>query len=372
MAGALSTPDPRADPPTGAAPTGQVWSRTVAPHAIDAGLRDLWCDVARSGSDVARALMSNLIVYGHTASPASVGDEIAEVARQHPSRIIVVHEHPGASTPEPSTEVRITAFGDTHTRIGVEEIVVTVGSGMASLASLLRRLVLGELPTTIWWAGPDPPRRQAIQDLIPLARQFVYDSFDWAHPVEPCGDLASFIAHGDSGIGLGDLAWRRLEPFKRALIQAVDPAVVSTAIGDIGAVRIHSSAGNLSAGWLLAGWLATRLHWNVSRIPVADPAHATLSFHGAGRDVRVSIDADTGPDELTIEIDADADPGSPALTVSRTSDEIAVRYGLPVPPFRLAVPRLRRADLLATELRSFEVDRNLHDAVTFIGALARL
>ena len=317
--------------------------RVSTPEAIDADLAALWRDVGRSDTQVARAVMSNLIVFRRPTSAAS--DEIAamlgdapveEVAARHPSRVIVLeHCHGDAPLAPSAAAVGIATFGPPTARYGVELILVRSACPEPSLLSILRRFVRGDIPTSIWWTG-DVSAAAPSDALLTVGRQLVYDSRRWRDV--PCGiaAIAPLVRH--HRVDLADLNWRRLAPLRRALAHACGP-LKADAWRDVD-VRVAHAEGEAALAWLCYGWL------RAERLRCSDPVAAKEAGVANEGTSRV---ADNEP-RLTVTI------GDLKAELSPRSVDIV---SADAPPLGLAVARETEADAVAAELRSLAPDRTL-------------
>jgi glucose-6-phosphate dehydrogenase assembly protein OpcA len=318
--------------------------RTSAPEAIDADLAALWRDVGRGETPVARAVMSNLIVF---RSPTSVaGDDMAallsgapveEVAARHPSRVIVLeHCHGGAPRAPSAAAVGILTFGPPTARYGVELIVVRSACPEPSLLSILRRFVRGDIPTSIWWTEDmsDAPPSDA---LLTVGRQLVFDSRRWRDVRRGAEAVAPLVRH--HRVDLADLNWRRLAPLRRALTHARGP-LKSDAWQGVD-VRVSHAADQAALAWLFFGWLRGE------RLRCADPTPMEAS---------APRDDENGP-LLTIAI------GDMHATLTPRGADLVCPDA---PPLGVAAKTESEADAVAAELRSLAPDRALAAALAAI------
>ncbi len=319
----------------------RTW-RDADPDAVEPALAALWRDVGRTAR-VARAVMSNLIILrgcdARNASEvfASADDaDVDAVAARHPSRIIVItHEHGCALRRAPvAARVGITAYGPPQARYGVELVAVRSSCDESSLPSIVRRLVRGDLPTTVW-CRDDLSRRPPLEAIVAEARQLVYDSRKWHDVAGGIRAVSRTIAA--SRIDIADVNWRRLAPVRRALRHAAQ----HLSVGDFtpAAVRISHAADDAALATLLRGWLAARFSWprDPNRpLDLAAPGEALLTLTIGAPDLAARITL--GPDAVTVE-----QHGCPTYVVAATHEPIA--------------------DAVAAELRSVSADSALRDAV---------
>ena len=337
----------------------RMW-RESSPGAVEQDLSALWRELGE-GVGIARATMSNLVVFRcarRGAPPRKTADDIFQglpidaVAARHPCRVIFIdHEAAAAdAVPTISTGVGVVTYGPPHARYGVEQIAVHAACDEASLPSIVRRLVRGELPTSVWWAD-DPSRVSPVNAIIAMGRQLIYDSCKWRDVRRGILALAPFVASADSadartdsrhaargpGVDLADVNWRRLKPMRQALVFAArsERGSMEWVPAD---VRIAHRPGDGALAWLLAGWLASRLRWD-SWPRIVEERHGDMV--------------------LSISIGA----GTAAITASMDRGRVVVSEGA-TPPSVLQVPHEGEADAVAAELHSLTVDICLHDALS--------
>jgi len=332
--------------PTASAAT-RAW-RTSSPGKIEADLSALWAETARD-APVARALMSNLVVYfnqqarDETDFAAAFGEvAIDEVARRHPSRVLVLQHDSnlsGLKTPI-GAAIGILVFGPPNAQVGVEEIAINCTCADESLASIVRALTLGDVPTSIWWAS-DLSRETPLAPLLAMGRQFLYDSRQWSDLQRGIRAMAGVLEQPRVP-DLADLNWRRLKPMRQALTHALGPALRPADIR-LAWVRIKHRPGDATLAWLLCGWLCARLGWC------------------EGGELPVSVEEAARADEL-LWLEGGSGAG-PDLTATMNAHRVLVEYSRAGVPFSVAVPHETDADAIAAELRGLAKDVCLHDSV---------
>jgi glucose-6-phosphate dehydrogenase assembly protein OpcA len=317
--------------------TDRAW-RPSSPERIEADLTALWEDLGRE-APVSRAAMSNLVVF--CLSPA--GEETAldsepqgvpvdAVSSQHPARVILLRHNPNVTAPS-HAQVGVRAFGPADARYGIEHIVVRSSCDEAALPSIVRPLLLGDMPTSIWWTedfSSTPP----LTSLVTMGRQLLYDSRQWRDVRSGVLAVVPFLSD-TFGPDLADVNWRRLTPLRQALVHALEssasPRHQSTSI------RIRHRRGESVLAWLLAGWLQ-----DAFKPPV-------------------SVEEGALPDDGVLSLSFDD-----GLELRLGSRTVAVSDALGPAPFSMSTPQESEAEALAGELRVLT-----HDA-PFHGALAAL
>jgi glucose-6-phosphate dehydrogenase assembly protein OpcA len=348
----------------------RVW-RTSTPDAIEADLSALWREVGERGP-IARAMMSNLVVF-RRARPAARADAgidellgdipVDAVAARHPCRVIVIdHEETASDLRGPaSAGVGIVAFGPPQARYGVEQIAMRSACAAASLPSVIRRLMRGDLPTSLWWAE-DLSHLAPAAPIVAMGRQLVYDSRQWRDIRGSVLALAPYIIACDTAppsahrtmtesqrVDLADVNWRRLMPVRRALVFAAGAS--GAAAWRPRDIQITHRPGDSALAWLLIGWLASRLDWPADAVPRIEEARR-------GDDVLSIV---IGPAVAKGFGAAGGEAGETRATLDRGC--VRVTHGGAAPSV-VGVPREGEADAVAAELHALSHDACLHDALS--------
>jgi glucose-6-phosphate dehydrogenase assembly protein OpcA len=300
--------------------------QTTSPDSLDRDLMALW-DRASASGPVSRAIMSNLIVVRSREAngpPLPVDD----VLRRHPARAILIDYAPGrkgACSPE-SIQVNLLVFVNGADRYAVERIAVKTSCADASLPSLVRRLVQGDVPTSIWWAS-DAARWPVVLPLADEARQLVYDSADWSDVARGAASIAA-LTRRPVKVDLADVNWRRLAPLRQGIREAI--ALEHEGRFDEGfRVRVAHGPGQQAAAWLLAAWLRHADARGTSEIEPTDAdvlISATIEGTGPGRpqmkavwsSSEVRVESGTGRAPLILP----AAPESPGAAVAAELDNL--------------------------------------------------
>lgn len=313
------------------------WAAT-APDRIERDLATLWTEIGRT-DPVTRAVMANLVIVCRAPADRSIDLQadterlpIQDVSRRHPCRVIVLQQAPRGDTGRVlAAGVGVLAFGPSHARYGVEHIAVRSGCTAASLPSLVRSLALGDVPTTVWWMD-DVCDWPPFTELMTMARQVVYDSRTWRDVRAGALAVSAILGRADPP-DLADLNWRRLIPFRRALVATLEAAQLA----GIPALRVRYRAGEAALAWLLIGWLSAR---SVIHLP----------------DDRVDLREDAGGETIAVAV-----PGTP-IAVSMNDVRVTGAHDASA-PLVVTIPRESQADAVAAELRNLHHDVCLHDAV---------
>jgi glucose-6-phosphate dehydrogenase assembly protein OpcA len=263
---------------------------------IERELARLW-QAERADADdahgVTRVCMSNLIIFCDASSTARLATEIGQIVRQHPSRALLLAGE--RDRPDSNIEARVSAYGHTigASRQVCSELVNITATGEATrrLPSAVRSLLIGDLPTTLWWASSMPPPLgdDLFQELSAMAGQVIYESLGWLDPVHNIVAVADWAARDPGEQLIADLSWRRLKPWRRIISQGLDPTVSPGAQESITEVRMEHGPHGLPQAWLLVSWLVRRLGWQPTQGKVKGGTEITWSFLSTRNPVKVTI-----------------------------------------------------------------------------------
>jgi len=271
--------------------------RPVDVGAVERELTRLWSrpdpDLL-SEDPVTRACMSNLIVYCETDADASpVPEEIADIVQRHPARVLLLVGSAGAQPSDIEAYVSAVCFtAGAGRQICSEHVTISAqGDARRRLPATARSLLIGDLPTAVWWASPTPPPSggELFGELAAMTGHVIYDSEGWTDPVRGVVSVADWVASADPRTIVSDLAWRRLKPWRRLVGQTLDPALEPGALGAIDEVVIDHGPHALPKAWLLVGWLAARLGWRPLAAKVSPGDEIAWRFEAGHGAVRVTV-----------------------------------------------------------------------------------
>lgn len=370
-----------ADPVT-EAPRPENLARPVDVGAVERELTRLW---SRSGPDlleedpVTRACMSNLIVYCRDDREAeSVPEEIGAIVQRHPARVLLLVGNAGAQSSDLEAYVAAVCFtAGAGKQICSEHVTLSAQPGAARrLPSTTRSLLVGDLPTALWWASVDPPPSggDLFTELASMSHHVIYDSEGWVDPVRSVIDVANWALAERSSTIVSDLAWRRLKPWRRLIGQTLDPALEPGALETIDEIVIEHGPHALPKAWLLIGWLAGRLGWRPLGGKVEPGAQVTWGFQSPRSQVRVSVrrHAEGEPVLRRLSVGWNAGGGRTGAVFSlHSSGWIAVdREGSGAPQRVLARGELPRSSLVARQLPKLFRDPLFRDTLELSRTMA--
>jgi glucose-6-phosphate dehydrogenase assembly protein OpcA len=324
--------------------------RASTPESIETDLSMLWRELARDAPTTARAVMSNLVVFREASAaqnaveaPALDDVQVVEVASRHPARVIVLaHARCGPESPAAIVvAVGILTFGAGEARHAVEQIAIRSRCAEASLPSIVRRLTLGDVPTSVWWTG-DLSQSPPLTALVTMGRQLVYDSRQWVNVPAGVSRVAGLLDHPHAP-DLADLGWRRLLPMRQALGHGLRGAGELLNAPTLRASVLHRP-GEQALAWLLIGWLSSRL---------GRPSE---------RELAVTVSEQSGGVEV-MSISIDGGEATDSITATMSVHQVAVISTSDTSSFFVTVPRESDAGGVAAELQTLGRDTALIESI---------
>lgn len=237
--------------------------------------------------------------------------------REHPSRILIVVR-------DPEAEDGLDAELHTESEARGDLIVLTMrGRTVEHPGSVLRPLLVPDLPVVVWWPNEAPEDLQADR-IGKLADRRITDALGAEDPTQAIIDRAYYHSPGDS-----DLAWTRTTPWRALLAAALDQVRQP-----VTAATVEAATDNAPAS-LLAAWLELRLGVEVEVIQTEGPGITA-----------VRLQTSAGPIEIVRH--------APQHTVYRVPDQ---------PERRVALSRRPVEELVTEELRRMDADLVLADVL---------
>ncbi len=329
---------------------------------------------------VRRARMSNLIIYCSEVDRACHAEALVpEIVALHPARVILLVAEARATTGDVTASVLVRRV-DGDDRLVSEQVTLHAGGPMVDrLPSAVRGLLIGDLPTNLWWACSTPPPTAGplLAELADHAQQVIYDSLGWADPNRAVAATSDWLERFERGPASGrwriasDLNWRRLKTWRRLLTQGLDPVTAPGLLAAITEVVIEHGPHAVTQAWQLAGWLASRLGWAYREGQIRDQSEIAIRFDAPHGPVALRIDR--LPDGLPqIRRVRFAGGGGALEFAAESADRLAViPQGDDARPRTVAVPGQKAAELIGRQLSDREPDPVFRESMKVAQQLAR-
>lgn len=317
-----------------------------------------------------RNCVLNLVVTVLERQRADAVDRlVAELSAPHPMRAILLHLNSGHG--DATLDAAITA--DAHRLVSGfpvqrEQVLLRVrGPVVDHLASLVEALLVPDIPTFVWWSGRSELDRRALDQVIEVADVLVVDSAELDRPVEALRHLGALTGASPPSptlrggrIGVKDLRWSRLRPWRDAIGQFFAPASRQHLLAGVHKVSCESAGSNPGSrvgAALLAGWVAAALGWRFVSVGAAgEPATEAVAETRHGHRVQVTLrsvpnDHLAEGELLDVQLAGETEDGPFALSMERDRGggnhaHLTIVLGADTVRQRLALPRMSDPDLL--------------------------
>ena len=348
---------------------------------------------------VQRARMANLVVYCDSQERAAqLNAEIPDVVAVHPARVLLLVADPQSSATELTTTVLVRPLHIGSHGFGLsEQVTLEAGAGAVHhLPFAVRALLIGDLPTNLWWAAPVPPpfAGPLLYELADHAQQIVYDSMGWRDPARGVAATAGWLDQAErspspyplpplGGEGrvrggwrvASDINWRRLKYWRRMLMQALDGAEDRGLFESASEIRVEHGHHAVVQAWMLMSWLTGQLGWTVHAGKVDPGVEMVWRFHGPTGEPLVRIRrVDAGPLEVQrIRIGCRLDGRDAGLNLFvQDGQRLAMQLeGVTEAPRTMTVPPHTPAELVGRQLSDRERDPVFRASMAVAQVMAR-
>ena len=285
---------------------------------IERELASLWRQASSNRERaVTRACSWNLIV--HVADDAELEGARAlvdKVVFAVPSRSIVLVPRP--NDPGKPIEAFVSANcqvapGGGKLLCSEEITVMSRGGGDKLVPSLVRALLVPDVPTALLWVGA-PPEPESVA-FLPSIDRLIFDSARCVDADQAGGGaLRSYI--GLKEVALADIEWLRMGFLRSMLAAMFDPPTGTGPLDRATEIVVRGAKNGRSAARLFGSWAASRIGWTLGALDEG-------SAKGKGQS--------GAPVALTLVRDAERDtPSGLVEVVVRTTDDAGkpVEYAL--------------------------------------------
>jgi glucose-6-phosphate dehydrogenase assembly protein OpcA len=192
------------------------------------------------------------------------------IAANHPSLAIVVCEEPSVKAGRIDASITTHALSTPSRTAGRCELVsLRVGGAPGKhLAALVDPLLIGDVPTYLWWLHTPPFGQPELAEALNVSEALVVDSARFDRPYHSFLGLAELAAKTPRRLGVADFQWTRLEPWRETIAQFFEPRdrrPFLAGIANFGIDYVGEGRGNRIAAGLLIGWFASALGWKMER-----------------------------------------------------------------------------------------------------------
>jgi len=191
------------------------------------------------------------------------------IAKDHPSLAIVVRDEPRVRSGRIDASVMAHPVDQQNSPAPCELVVLRVqGAAGAHLAGLVDPLLVSGVPVYLWWLSTPPFGSAELNDSLRICDALVVDSSRFERPYHSFLALSDIAHKSHPNMGLGDLQWERLSPWRETVAQFFAPASrrhLMNGVSEIGIDYAGEGRGNRIGAAMLGGWFASSLGWKLQR-----------------------------------------------------------------------------------------------------------
>jgi glucose-6-phosphate dehydrogenase assembly protein OpcA len=233
----------------------------LQPEQILRELDELWVSLGKqengegSGGVLRACAMTLITVTEESQDAASLGETLAMLMREHPSRAIVLRL---LDTSEPVLESRVVAqcwmpFGQRQ-QICCEQIEIsTSASRLPDLPPVIRALTAPDLPVVVWCRQHDLLANRELAPILDLANKLIVNS---AGADDPAAFLKMIRAAASENRLIADLSWTRLTRWRDTIAQIFENPAYLSRLPEVSEVAVAYYGDHVPARALyLAAWL---------------------------------------------------------------------------------------------------------------------
>ncbi len=348
---------------------GQIRTR-LDPGFIEAELQQLWQQIAgasdEDGRDVLRSSVLNLVAC---SDPDGETDQLMAdltgAGRSQPGRLILllIREESSAE----GFEARVSAHcqmqpGGREQLCGEVIRIVVHGEAVERASSVVAPLLLPDLPVFLWWRRDLDFDSALLRRLARSTDRLVIDS--GRRPGEEDLQVAAMLLESPE-LTLSDLAWARLQVWRRALAGLYDSLLTRPALTSPARIRIGfgGTASLPSEAVYLIAWLASRLGWEpLSSLAESDWGYRLECRNRESR-VAVELHRDAGEGLSQVQLFTETDLG---VALVRHESHLETRIEYPGGRSgRQILPQSSpgEVELMAAELEILGKDRVFEEAL---------
>lgn len=226
------------------------------PEQILKELSRVWADLSKTAEGgVLRACTMTLIMAADEEEEADLGELIAGLMHEHPSRAIVLRVRDGQ---EEFLESRV--FAQCWMPLGkqqqlcCEQIEIQCSEGsLVDVPRLIIGLMAPDLPVVLVCRTPGLFALADFRPLAPIAGRTIVDSRKTPNPGVTMRQVQSLR---EAGYDVRDLGWTAITGWRQRIASAFEEREALAKLKDVRTVRVKGSA---PKAWYLAAWLGRGL-----------------------------------------------------------------------------------------------------------------
>jgi glucose-6-phosphate dehydrogenase assembly protein OpcA len=240
-------------------------------------------------------IMTLIAVASSDAEERRAQRAVRAIGNHHPAQVIVVRDLEGPRSGKIDATITTDVMRpQSACAMQCEVITMRVRGAMGEhLSGLIDPLLQSGVPNYLWWVGTPAFGKRELDDTLKICDALLVDSARFEAPYRSFLELTKLSEHSHQRLGVADLAWARLEPWRENVAQFFSPAdrqPFLKGISDIGVDYSGEGRGNRVAAALLIGWLSSALGWKLQKAAAGTGGIVVAHFAADGwRPVQVAF-----------------------------------------------------------------------------------
>ncbi len=271
-------------------------TQKLDPLQVESELKALWSQIAQEteGNDeeVLRACVVNLVVCATLDEEVeTLASDLAASGESQPGRLILLLTDEKSS--RDGFEARVSAHcqrqpGGRKQICGQIIRIVVHGEAADRGASVVPPLLVPDLPVFLWWCRRIDLDSALLRQLARISDRLVVDTTRTG--ADDLLALSQLMASAED-LTLSDLAWARLQVWRRALAGLYDSGLTRAVLTRPTGIRLEFGARAHLPNEVvyLLSWLASRLNWELRSSLVETDFGYRLDGHTASADVAIEL-----------------------------------------------------------------------------------
>lgn len=256
---------------------------------IESELAARVCDAAVTlERPLVRTFVLNLIVFIQDAAEwKMVAAIVNRMATAHPIRVIALMYDSAHAESDVSGFVKVECGNIIEgNRLASEEIALASHSdASARLASVVRSVLIPELPIALWWRGGPPFLNRLFKQVGPIADKIIVDSIRFGDGAAALDTLRR-LSETSGNAALADMNWLRTTMWRDTLAASFDDPIALRMLPAMDRCEIDFAAPSgaaqpsarsmLLAGWIIAKFPAIAGHGDIRPAPPSGAAPGAI------------------------------------------------------------------------------------------------
>jgi len=240
-------------------------------------------------------IMTLIAVASTDAEERRAQRAVRAIGNHHPAQVIVVRDQPVLRAGKIDATITTDIMRpQSACAMQCEMITLHVhGAAGDHLSGVIDPLLQSGVPNYLWWVGTPAFGKRALDDTLKICDALLVDSARFDAPYRSFLELTKLASHSHERLGVADLAWARLEPWRENVAQFFSPAdrqPYLKGISDIGVDYSGEGRGNRVGAALLMGWLSSALGWKLQKAAAGTGGIVVVHFAADGwRPVQVAF-----------------------------------------------------------------------------------